>query len=846
MSYHLELRKLEARAIAERRGKARLPVNPDVDALPEDAVGVALSGGGIRSASFSLGILGALARMGRLKQVDFLSSVSGGGYAGAFLGRLATRDAIRKDLNPCQRLESIVADGNSPQMRWLRSHANYILSAGGSDVTQSLAVLWRNLLAVYFVLGTLAFAIFALLRAAEPLAARVSFPFTSLLSSEAGRALSAWWWTPLAAIALGVLPSGIAFFMAPRPRSRSPFSFFGAAAWLAVLAATVTGAAFTAGSPVPLLGVAGVLLVAAVYLELARLGLPPSIDFGATGQHSTDHAEFLRNRLTRAAATAGSILVVCLVFVVIDTLARGLAQGAFKKAITGWGVLLAPLLAYLKPAATKLAEASKKATDGALSKVLPSAQTVAAMTAVPLVGFLLVVIDAAAHYSFQQSRTQGTYLLAASGIIALLLSRAFDFLNSSSLQSTYAARLTRTFLGASNPARYGAVDADVAADVSVVDPDDDLNFDDYRPHEAGAPFHLIGVCLNETRDAASELMSPDRKGRPMCVSPCGVSIGRGFHARWARRDTAGPLTLREWFDGPAVSRKERDTALRAFPSTHGLFNPLQTADDCAVAVEPLRLSAWMGISGAAFGTGTGRTTGVATSLLKALANVRLGYWWDTSIERDERPGVAYRNLWRKLASLPARLFRMQSLLLAEFVGSFSGPSQRFWYLSDGGHFDVTGIYELIRRRLPLIIAVDGGDDATLWHTDLNDATNAAWADLGATFEILEPAALAAAKVPDWIRGWFDQAQICGLTELGTPKGKHASVARVTYQGSDTVSWVILLKASVNGDEPLQVLSYKRSHPGFPWEPVSDQFYGEAQFESYRVLGEHIAGTVLKP
>jgi hypothetical protein len=51
----------------------------------KNLIGLALSGGGIRSATFSLGILQALARHGILEHLDFISTVSGGGYLGAGL-----------------------------------------------------------------------------------------------------------------------------------------------------------------------------------------------------------------------------------------------------------------------------------------------------------------------------------------------------------------------------------------------------------------------------------------------------------------------------------------------------------------------------------------------------------------------------------------------------------------------------------------------------------------------------------------------------------------------------------------------------------------------------------------
>lgn len=67
--------------------------------LPEDrpspeVVGVALSGGGIRSATFCLGVFQALAQVGGLAGIDYISTVSGGGYFGSFLGRLYQRREI--------------------------------------------------------------------------------------------------------------------------------------------------------------------------------------------------------------------------------------------------------------------------------------------------------------------------------------------------------------------------------------------------------------------------------------------------------------------------------------------------------------------------------------------------------------------------------------------------------------------------------------------------------------------------------------------------------------------------------------------------------------------------------
>src|SRR5262249_16057486 len=64
-------------------------------ALRLGTVGLAFSGGGIRSATFNLGFLQGLASLGLLKQFDYLSTVSGGGYIGGWFGAWVRREGGR-------------------------------------------------------------------------------------------------------------------------------------------------------------------------------------------------------------------------------------------------------------------------------------------------------------------------------------------------------------------------------------------------------------------------------------------------------------------------------------------------------------------------------------------------------------------------------------------------------------------------------------------------------------------------------------------------------------------------------------------------------------------------------
>jgi len=142
---------LEHARIAQRRAAAQVePGNP-----AEDAVGLALSGGGIRSATFNLGVLQAMHRFGFLRRVDYLSTVSGGGYIGASLTWLMSRSsefpfgARRSDHN--QTGGDLIA--------WLREHANYLTPGDGLDRWALAAAVLRGIAVNLLILVPLFFSV---------------------------------------------------------------------------------------------------------------------------------------------------------------------------------------------------------------------------------------------------------------------------------------------------------------------------------------------------------------------------------------------------------------------------------------------------------------------------------------------------------------------------------------------------------------------------------------------------------------------------------------------------------------------------------------------------------------
>src|SRR6516164_5922223 len=176
-AYPKELEDAELDLIATRRGLLR---SAEVDQqMKSTMVGFALSGGGIRSATFCLGVFQALARLKLLNAIDYMSAVSGGGYFASFLGRLFARpdvtghEEVEEILTPAAANADearIAAEANEDHkwrfrvFRWLRNNGRYLAPRGSGDVLLGLAVVLRNWFAIQIVLLTSLLAIFVALQ----------------------------------------------------------------------------------------------------------------------------------------------------------------------------------------------------------------------------------------------------------------------------------------------------------------------------------------------------------------------------------------------------------------------------------------------------------------------------------------------------------------------------------------------------------------------------------------------------------------------------------------------------------------------------------------------------------
>jgi hypothetical protein len=161
-------------------------------------------------------------------------------------------------------------------------------------------------------------------------------------------------------------------------------------------------------------------------------------------------------------------------------------------------------------------------------------------------------------------------------------------------------------------------------------------------------------------------------------------------------------------------------------------------------------------------------------------------------------------------------------LLSELLG-FANTSRKYVNLSDGGHFDNLGLYELVRRRCQYIVVCDAEQDQAYSLQGLGNAIRKCRIDFGV--------------VITWGRGEIEAVTPDKETKLSK---SHIAVGRILYPGVREEGRILYLKSSIAGkDEPPDVLEYLKRFSDFPHQSTGDQFFDESQFESYRALGQHI-------
>lgn len=833
----------------------------DYDKRQERAA-LCLSGGGIRSATFNLGVLKGLARLQLLNKFDYLSTVSGGGYIGSWLSAWAHRAGgiaavaaalIRRPLAPLSPESAAVEN--------LRRYSNYLsprLGFFSADSWTLAATYLRNLLLNWLVLLPVLVAFLALPRV-------ILGANTSGISEYRG------WLSPLLAGVAAILAVGaLAYIDNYQPSSRQPedqaantqtqFLWWfllplGAAAWMLSWAWAAAGDAIgmmvTRWWVPPALCVAlnslGWLVNVRKFLRGDRSLLPALGGVLFTGAFSGFMLWLIITKLfphpyahpVLYASLAGPMFIAAfllgaVIWAGITSHFNSNADLEWWARENGWALMLAvvwaglSLLVLFGPFYLLEQFRSHGATvKSLLVAVLPISGAASA---------LLGKSSSTAANAEQSRKTESTSAVRryALPLLALLFLVCLSVVLS--LLTDAAINLATGAAGGAFPGSgwqhydvlhaTGLATAILVTGISFlfgwgasyfVDVNKFSLHETYRNRLVRA---YLGASNPDGRgrdqfagfDESDNLplyrLANEKPSRPLHLLNITLNLVRGGNLAWQQRKaesfTASPLHC------GCFRLAYRRSKNYSGGMDHARVS--NVSDDAAS--EAISLGTAMAISGAAASPNMGYHSSPLVALIMTLFNVRLGAWlcnpgWFTRNEHERRePKMSIRPL------------------VSEAFGLTDDTSSHV-YLSDGGHFENLGIYEAALRRCRYIVVSDAGDDPECAFEDLGNAMRKVRIDLGIPIEITATDILPRSK---------------------GKAGAYFAVGHILYSSVDenAVDGILIyIKPAFYGSEPTDVYNYAQQRPGFPHESTADQFFTESQFESYRALGDFIIGRLWK-
>ncbi len=255
-----------------------------------------------------------------------------------------------------------------------------------------------------------------------------------------------------------------------------------------------------------------------------------------------------------------------------------------------------------------------------------------------------------------------------------------------------------------------------------------------------------------------------------------------------------------------------DSKRRARGADNFIFSPLvcgSSATGFASTAEYLggvmNLATALTISGAAVNPNTGVTRSRPLAAVMTLFNARLGYWTRNPAHPPKYSLIRSRPLWH-------------TYVLREMLGLHMDEKSKHVHLSDGGHFENLALYELVRRKCRCIVVCDAVADPAWSFVELVNVIEKVRVDFGASIEIdTRP-----------LRPQDDTDISAAASVTGRIRYVDGSEARLLYVNTSLI-------AGLSED----IYGYHRTHPNFPIELTTGQFFDEAQFEAYRELGYQI-------
>lgn len=659
---------------------------------PDDLVGLGLSGGGIRSAVFNLGLLQGLRFYDVLRRVDYLSTVSGGGYVGSsmtWFGSVLGRDfPYIADDDDSQGKR----DDARKRLQYLRAHGSYLVPGDGLNLWSLIAAIVAGSLTTMAVLLPVLILVVALMA-------------TRLVpGAECNEAAVNYAWLPIC------------------------FNTFNIAFWLGVIVLMLFGIS---------------VLVYGVVSSLGR----------GSRFRSASNQRMVREGLGRMLAYGFAFVVLGCVPIVYQLIVAHFAEwkATIMSSVSVSGVI-------------SLAAGMFGAKQG--SEVKPGRSSLLSLGLLLAVFGIMLWIYHLVHLQVPAMLLDWRFL----GVLAISVMLAwFANINHVSMHRYYRNRLMESFMPV--PDELTPQD-DHPAERLPQDPDQCFL---HTIPQTDYPYHLI--CTNVQTIGSTSARLRQRGGDSFLLSPeyCGSEATR---------------------------------YVRTSDFVGGSMN-LATA---------------MAISGAAADTNSYATRSRPLVFLMTLFNVRLGYWirnprhttptpaqWRAS----KQPMWTYPRQWLAMHRRPMWYW----YLFREVFGRGMDEDALNVRLSDGGHFENLGLYELVRRRCKTIVISDVGCDPKVTFGDLGRAVERVRADFGTLIDIdlepLNPKTGSYCDVP------FVTGSITYLPDGDLPR----------EQGV-----LIYIKSAHLKNVPADVVAYRAANPDFPDESTGDQFFDEEQFEAYRELG----------
>lgn len=760
-----------------RRLALGLPLPGGSDARPQVAhglQGLALSGGGIRSAAFCLGVVESLIRRRSLATFDYLSTVSGGGFLGGCLSAIL-RSGGRPDLLDVRK------HGDLGLVELLRGRAKYLASGGLLAALVMPALALRGILHVSFLwLPLVVLAVFL---------TEVGLEFLYWLSPALLDGGSGW-------VLCGVVPTIAVALAHPvatrlgrdRARSRQRWESWATAALALGIALPVLGWGLCEIDNV-------INEETSPLMKLLRLG-PSAFSIGA----AFVIALFILGLVSRRLSGMRNLVLVLFIgllgplavfFVYIECCVHVITSpvmwtGTSKEALAGACQQAYDIAARDPVKESAALAAGARANESAIARIFHFKRLEFARYDLidQACAFIREDERLNARLVFRRQSDVGLPTWMSVGEQVLLGTRPTTVtLTVNNFQSRnhddHHLRLeelsilwygtaawwfyllgfllfffNRNFLNANLISQHGFYRDRIARAFLCHDLSDSLpRLSELGGKGSGAPCHLINAAVN---------------------------LPATLDARVGERRTAGFL-LSKLYCGSDPTGYWPTAEIEAVESDFDLAS--------AVAV-----------SAAAAGPNMGTFTVAPLRFLLTQLNIRLGYWFPN-------PRACASGRWWRI--------RMQPGLLAlsrEALGLLDERQARI-NLSDGGHHENLGLFELLRRRCRTIVCVDAEADPQLSCGGLIACMLKARVDLGVRIEI-DVAAMASSP-----RRW--------------------TVATIDY-GDGDLGTLIHLKLGRSGDEPSLVAAYARHHATFPHQSTADQFFTEDQFEAYRALGQHLA------